>query len=229
MRELQKPVVVFDIDDTLYPEFDYIRSGIVQAFPQLGVSCAPEAFLYTFATRYGRGDRKELIQSTAADLGVALQPEKLAAFLHIYRNQLPQIALSPEVEATLARLKEGGIALAAISDGDAHRQNRKVAALKLRQWLDPVVLTGALPGQIDKTSPVPFKLIEAHFGDGHRFVYIADNSVKDFIHPSRLGWQMIQIQRPERVHLTPPAPNTIVVLDEQSMLSAVHQFVAGEI
>jgi hypothetical protein len=92
-------------------------------------------------------------------------------------------------------------------------------------WLDPVILTGALGDGIDKRRPEPFDIIERHFGPGHQFAYVGDNSAKDFIHPARLGWGMIQVQRPERVHIAAPAVGTIVVSDDGELFAAIDDFI----
>ncbi len=179
MADAKSPVVVFDIDDTLYPEFDYIRSGVRCGAVALGPSVDCDRFVETYASRFLAGQRDDLIQATAADPGIAIEPEHVKAFLGAYRAQTPAIALSATIRSGLSRLAERGVSLAAISDGDAKRQRRKVEALDLDVWLNPVILTGELGEgtrqkgsvtvRVDRTafrSGTPIRVCRRQFGQG---------------------------------------------------------------
>ncbi len=221
MIGLDHPVVVFDVDDTLYAEIDYIKSGLRAGLSALNIPVNHDTFQEAYIARVLKGDRDCLIQKSAAQLGIALTPPDLDAFLTAYRDHQPHIQLSPAVALYLDALKRRQIALAVISDGDPVRQQRKVNSLGLSLWCDPIVFPGSIRPGLDKRSPEPFELLMRHFGHGHRFIFVADNSTKDFLHPLRLGWSAIQILRPQRVHLSQPERGAHQVWSEEEMIEAV--------
>jgi len=95
---------------------------------------------------------------------------------------------------------------AAVTDGPAKSQARKVSALGLDQWLSPVVLTSELGPRAGKPSTEAFKLIEVrHSLSGAECVYVGDNPAKDFKGPKNLGWRTVRIRRPGGLHLAIPS------------------------
>lgn len=215
-------VVVFDIDDTLYPEFDYVRSGLMSAAQHVDTGVRNE-FVEAYLNRFRAGQRSDLFQAAGLDCGFALDDDLLQEMLHAYREHQPGIALSPEVKSLLDHLSERSW-LAAISDGDATRQARKVEALGLRKWIDPIVLTGALGPGHGKPSRTAFEMIENHFPAAKGFSYVADNSFKDFVAPVALGWTCIQLIRPNRVHESPAFAGATVVATETEMAKAIKRY-----
>jgi putative hydrolase of the HAD superfamily len=215
-------VVVFDIDDTLYPEFDYVTSGITSAVQHLSQDVRT-AFKDAYLKRFCAGQRTGLFQSAGADCGLAVDDELLQKLLQTYRDHHPEIGLSANVVRLLDDLsvKSG---LAAISDGDARRQSRKVEALGLQRWITSIILTGALGPGKGKPSPAAFEMVQKSFPGANRFIYVADNSFKDFQAPEAMGWKCVQLMRPNRVHDSPAWPNATIVESECEMASVIHSY-----
>lgn len=175
--------VIFDLDDTLYSEKDYVRSGyrkIAEHFAK------PELFDQMWKV-FERGGKA--IDEVLEANGLEAEKEKA---LHIYRFQEPDIVLYPGVEAMIVRIrmtKRVGI----ITDGRPEGQNAKLNALRLRSLVDEIIITDELGGvECRKPNPAAFiqmqKIMAAPF---EAMCYIGDNIRKDFIAPENLGMRSV--------------------------------------
>ena len=131
-------VVVFDLDDTLYPERSYARSGLRHVGAYLseahGITDASDRLVALMEA----GVRGRIFNAVLEKegLSMALVPELVAR----YRAHLPAIALYPDALATLGRLR-GSFELALITDGPAVCQRQKLRALELERWFTPALVT----------------------------------------------------------------------------------------
>jgi putative hydrolase of the HAD superfamily len=203
--------VVLDLDDTLYPEAAYVRSGFraVAAWAQetLGVSAAEaEAELVALFEAGVRGDTFDRWLA-ARGLGNGLAVGDLVA---AYRAHAPEIAAFPEVGGLLQRLRAKGSAVGLLSDGDPAVQGRKLDALGLRDAFDAVVITGGLAPGAGKPDPRGYQEVLRQLGDAPsgQAVYVSDNPVKDFIGARRVGLRSIRVRRPGGIYaaLEPATP-----------------------
>lgn len=186
--------VVFDIDDTLYLERDYVASGFaaVSAWAQtwLGV---PD-----FAHHCESAPQGRVFNTALESAGLKSTPELVAALVSIYRTHVPAIHL---LDDALQALEEITVLypVAVITDGPAVSQSRKAEALGLARFASPILLTEVFGKECSKPSPVVFRHVETAI-PASRYVYIADNPLKDFHAPSELGWHTVRIRRPGGLH-----------------------------
>lgn len=185
--------VVFDMDDTLYPEKDYVRSGyraVAATFPQ--VEHMAEKLWAAFEAKQPAID-------------AVLESEGLSAFkekaLQIYRNHTPEIALYPGAEALLKRLRETK-KLGLITDGRPEGQRAKLQSLGLAGYFDHIIVTDELGGvEFRKPNQAAFRLMQQALGvPFSQMVYIGDNPKKDFIAPEALGMQAIWFANPDGLY-----------------------------
>lgn len=211
--------IVFDLDDTLYLERDYVESGIEAVGRWLAATRGIRGFAAVAHALFADGRRTLLFDATFAALGVDPGPDLVARVVYEYRKHRPAIALAPDAARFLKEPRD--VALAIVTDGSALSQRMKAAALKLRdRAITPIIFTDDWGRSFWKPHLRAFQQVETALGPHHGFIYVADNPVKDFIAPRRLGWRTIQIERPERMHRAPPpsdghrADLTICSLDE---------------
>jgi putative hydrolase of the HAD superfamily len=216
--------VVLDVDDTLYLERDYVRSGfsavdrVVQE--RLGVHGFRDAAWDLFLA----GERRDIFNQVlrAVDLDDAAL---VADLVYVYRNHVPAISLLPDAVACLDELTPG-CALAIVSDGPLVSQEMKARALRLSQWAAPVVLTESFGPGFGKPHPRAFRTVEAaHRAAGDRCVYVADNPAKDFAGPRDLGWRTVRIRRAGSLHEREPTLDTAdqEIRDLSSVMDLVHR------
>ena len=198
--------VVFDLDDTLYAERDYVLSGFRALGRWLGRSEGIGGFADAAWAEFCAGHRGDIFDRALVRLGVPPTATRIAEMVRRYRSHRPQIRLAPDAERWLARAA-GRRPLALITDGPTASQSRKVSALALRDHgFRPILLTDRWGLAYRKPHERAYRAVERRLGlSGAELVYVADNAAKDFLAPRRLGWATVQIRRPGALHAGPPA------------------------
>lgn len=175
--------VIFDLDDTLYGEKAYVKSGyrkIAAALPQ--VADADGKLWRAFE------NKESAIDSVLHSEGIYTDELKDKC-LGIYRNQEPDIDFYPGVADMLLKLKAGGCRLGLITDGRPIAQRAKIKALGLEEYFDEIIVTDELGGiEYRKPCSKAFILMKERLAiDYSDMVYIGDNLSKDFVAPGELG------------------------------------------
>lgn len=194
-------VVVFDLDDTLATERDYVRSGfqlikreLSSRYPDVDFKALPFR-LNTFlnARKPYFNLLEEILRQNIPELKKT--PEKLSnlikELIDHYRSHIPNpqaYSLRSGVKETLEALRSHGIVTALITDGRSITQRCKIEALGIERFIAPENILISEETGFDKTSPENFSEIVRNFPEAKRFFYIADNPQKDFIMPNILGW-----------------------------------------
>lgn len=201
--------VVFDLDDTLYPERAYVLSGFravaTWAEEHLGIAAAQG--LAELSQLFDEGVRGNIFNRWLENHG--LIPDRwVSEMVEVYRNHEPSLEPYPEVPGLLARLCQH-YRLGLVTDGFAQVQRRKLAALGLAHYFDALVFSDEWGKEAWKPSPRPFEVVLGMLGvPGSRAVYIADNPQKDFLGARRVGMRTLRVRRPDGLynHMEPPSP-----------------------
>jgi putative hydrolase of the HAD superfamily len=187
--------ILFDLDNTLYPEEQFVRSGF-HAVAEYVASrlCldahALETKMMQILEEVGRGQVFDIL---LREFG--LDPRVWGkTLLLVYRSHTPTIELFPEVPALLDLLKSHGVLVGLVTDGIASVQRRKIGALGLEQRMDVLVCTDELGDGCAKPSCVPFEvaLTILNVTPG-RAAYVADDASKDFVGPNQLGMKSVRL------------------------------------
>ena len=194
--------VVLDMDDTLYLERDYVRSGFAAIARDSGRSAAEidriDAWLWAAFAAGVRGDTFDRLRDAFPEVA---SRRSTAELVDVYRAHAPAIALSDTTRETLDRLAAIGLRLGVLTDGPVAGQSAKAAALGLDRWFDPIVLTGAADASYAKPGTAGFSRIATTWGlQGPALAYVGDNPAKDFVGPRRLGWTTVRLSRPGQLH-----------------------------
>jgi putative hydrolase of the HAD superfamily len=198
--------VVFDIDDTLYLERDYIRSGFHAVDSVVRERYGVSDFAVSAWAAFERGVRGTTFDVALRECGVEPTEDVVAELVRVYREHEPKISLLADAAECLGAL-EGRVSVAAVSDGPLASQQNKAMALGLVRWCDPVVLTASLGADRGKPHPAAFERIERATGQrGECCLYVADNPAKDFQGPKSLGWRTVRIRRPLGLHFSVEEP-----------------------
>jgi len=175
--------VIFDLDDTLYSEKEYVKSGFEKIASRFEDSKTVfdelwQAFL----------NKQNAIDIIAEKYKVSNKEE----LLFLYRFQNPNIHLYDGVLDMIGRIKLTK-RLGLITDGRPEGQNAKIDALGIRELFDKIIITDELGGiEFRKPNKMAFELMsECLNTDFNRMVYIGDNINKDFIAPLSLGMSSI--------------------------------------
>ena len=179
--------VVFDLDDTLYGEKEYVKSGykaVGKAFPQ--IPNMAEKLWQAF--QLGKPAIDYVLESEGL-----LQTEVKEKCLKIYRQHIPEIHLYESVEDIFNRLLQQGKMLGVITDGRPEGQRNKIKSLNLEKWISHIIVTDELGGiAYRKPCPIAFENMQRAMNVSFsKMVYIGDNVNKDFIAPTQLGMRCI--------------------------------------
>lgn len=200
---MREPVLVFDLDDTLYPERQYALSGFKAAGRWAAAELGIEGLAEEMTRLLDDGHLGGLFRMALASKRPDHLPEHLDGLLQAYRGHEPELELFEDAHWALANFAARG-KLGMITDGTHGMQERKVAALGIAGHFHEIVYTHALGGRAySKPHPRSYELIEqALGGEGRQLVYIGDNPAKDFVVPNARGWISIMVERPghRRIH-----------------------------
>jgi len=195
--------VVFDLDDTLYDEIDYCKSGFRAAadfFATLPETPTAERIFDCLWNQFTSGNRKRIFNAALDQLGAAYDSKLIESAVKVYRSHTPKITLPADSRDTLSRLSDK-YTLALLTDGFLPAQKLKVQALGIEKYFKCIVYTEQLGRDCWKPAPAGFeKLMRTLNTSPESIVYVADNQMKDFIAPNRLGFLTVQIIRPAGLH-----------------------------
>ena len=186
-------VIIFDLDDTLYSEKEYVKSGykaIAKEYPQ--IKNMEEKLWAAFE------NGKPAIDYVLEQENLLIEKENC---LKIYREHKPNISLYLGVRELLERISKQKH-LAMITDGRPNGQRLKIQALKIDDLFEKIIITDELGGsKFRKPDGKSYSLIRKYFNTEYdRCVYIGDNLSKDFIYPNKIGMKSIFFNNRDGLH-----------------------------
>lgn len=182
IRVDSQTVIVFDLDDTLYNELDFLKS----AYQSIALFLEPSDWKSLYSKMFSLYRCKVNVFEFLAD---AYRIE-IKILLDMYRNHHPNIHLFEGVIELFDSIKSRDGKIGIITDGRSKTQRAKLKSLGITQYLDCIIISEEIGSE--KPSIANFKAIENSVG-GKNFYYIADNIKKDFIAPNALGWKSIAL------------------------------------
>lgn len=197
MRRLR---LVFDLDDTLYPERSFAVSAFAAASAWAEATLGIDGLAPEMTRLLDEGHLGRLFTIVLERRGI--DPVHAGGLMEAYRAHQPlQLDLYADAARCLAEAGEHG-PLGLITDGTPTVQRAKVKALGIAETFGHIVYTHELGGRaFAKPHAGAFEAMQRALGEaGDRFVYVGDNPAKDFQAPNRLGWTTVQVERPQRIH-----------------------------
>lgn len=182
-------VIVFDLDDTLYNEMDFVKSGFQEISEYLDNGSYYDFMLNDFIKNGSGKVFNNLIKRYNIDVS-------LQKLIEIYRFHIPNISLSLESKELLQFSQNYKTAL--ISDGHYLMQKNKYRALQLNDYIKYPILTDFYHTRKPKLKP--FEMVMKRYKNENLFIYISDNPKKDFIAPNKLGWLSIRYKNPVGIY-----------------------------
>lgn len=176
--------IVFDLDDTLYKEIDFVKSA------------------YIYINKYIRSrfgiDFFSQIQECIDD-GINFYDYiisklhhkhnfSIEKYLELYRFHYPKLSLSTDTSEFLNNISDRKIGFSIITDGRSISQNNKIKALGLSHLAQNIIISEETG--YEKPHVNNFKIIEKIYPD-KKFLYVADNTSKDFLAPNTLKWDTV--------------------------------------
>lgn len=179
--------VVFDLDDTLYSEKEYVRSGYKAIASFLPYVENAESKLWA-------AFENNLLAIDVVLENEGLYSEKLKTqCLDVYRYHKPSIHLYDGVLELFNELQCRKIEVGIITDGRPKGQWAKIKALGLEKYVKHIIVTDELGGiEFRKPCEKAFLLMAEKMELPYReMCYVGDNIQKDFVSPGKLGMRCV--------------------------------------
>src|SRR3989338_321733 len=179
--------IVFDLDDTLFLENLFRRSGfnfIAKKLNRAGISVTSKK-IFQMSKQYP----KTLFNEIVFRYHLSYSPEDLLGW---YRNHPPKIRAYPGVKLLLKRLKRE-YKLGLLTDYFHQTQVNKVKALGIGKFFDSIVYTDNI--RAPKPATLGFRILKEKFGcQNGQIIYIGDNEEKDFVGAKKAGFITVKFK-----------------------------------
>lgn len=194
--------VVFDLDDTLISEKEYVRSGFRQVARKIArENSLDEETVYELMLDTFNEDSKNVFNRVLDKLSIQYEIEDIKELINYYRGHMPDIKLYDDAKHILDVLKNKGIKLGMITDGYKITQRNKLEVLGIGDYFEYIVVTDELGREFWKPHEKPYEIIKDKLGlEYENMVYVGDNVSKDFVTANRLGMNTIFINREDGVY-----------------------------
>ncbi|MBS4195489.1 HAD family hydrolase [Lederbergia citri] len=186
-------VIVFDLDDTLYDELTYVKSGFLQVATFLGYEFNISSkelitWMWERLQTHGRGAIFDDVLQNYGHYTKTMAKRCVA----VYRTHLPNISLPQSTVECLTGLS--GAPLYIVTDGNKIVQHNKLQALGLYTMVKHCYVTHRYGKHHAKPSPYCFlNIVKKEKIASKDVIYIGDNPLKDFVGIKPLGFKTIRI------------------------------------
>jgi putative hydrolase of the HAD superfamily len=220
--------VVFDLDNVLYDEKEYIYAAFRSIARFLSGRCRfseDEVYSKLVCDFEKKGSMyPRLFNDALADLGLdqSLVPE----ILKLYALVDSKVELFPEATSVLLALRSLGLKLALVTNGSIRIQSSKIRLLGVEKFFDVVVYARETPSAKDKPYPEVYSVALQKLGvEAGKAISVGDNPHTDFWGAKRLGMRTVRILWGEfkDVHLSEEYEAEIVLHTLTELLGVVKQ------
>ncbi|MDO4555748.1 MAG: HAD family hydrolase [Lachnospiraceae bacterium] len=179
--------VIFDLDDTLYSEKEYMRSGfhVIADYLKQVDHCFNKLCV---AFEKGKMPIETLLQEENI-----YTEELLTECLKLFREHKPDIHLYEEVQELFLELHRQKKLIGIITDGKTVKQNAKIDSLGLRSMVDEIIITDELAGhgnpkEFRKPNDLAYLIMRKRLGIACRnMLFVGNERDRDFIAPEKVG------------------------------------------
>ena len=205
-------VVVFDLDDTLYNEIDFVKSGFQEVSSYLQNKSYYEFMLEVFNKEGSGKVFNKLVERFHIDIPIS-------KLIEVYRFHTPAINLPKESIDLLEFSKKYQTAL--ISDGHYIMQQNKFYTLGLHRYIEYPLFTDFY--HTKKPNIKPYQMVMDHFKNERKFIYISDNPKKDFVAVDKLKWIGIRYKNQVGIYRDLKNNTTFEVSDRQGIIEILKE------
>jgi len=224
------PALIFDLDDTLYPERQFVRSGFHAVASEVArrFGVPPRAALATLFHALRHRNRGRAFQELCRehDLPATIVPELVETF----RAHVPTLRLPASSIAALSAARARGWRLGVLTNGLPDVQARKAAALGLDARVDAVVYAHDSRTGFGKPAREPFQDVLERLGaTAADSVFVGDDPWCDIAGARLAGLRTILLwRREDSGPLAPACEPDVFVRGIDEVVTAVERLWRGE-
>jgi putative hydrolase of the HAD superfamily len=193
-RRRRRDGLILDLDDTLYPREQFVRSGlhaVARHVQDTRDVPADDAFaVMSAAHRGGNAGREFQALCARFGLGAGVIPE----LVDVFRSHWPSLQLPSATSDVLKRLRAEGWRMVVLTNGLPRVQRTKVFALGIHALVDDVIYAEEqTPG--GKPSAEAFRAALTRLGlPARRCVCVGDDPVRDIAAARALGISTVWVK-----------------------------------
>lgn len=188
--------VILDLDDTLYPQERFHRSGLAAVARHVETQCgipADRAFTTMLKASIADGGAEFQVLCDSFGLSPTIVPE----LIKVFRTHRPELWVAHDALDMLRQLRAEGWRLAILTNGLPHVQAAKVRALGLHGHVDHVVYAAEY-AEGGKPHKAPFDEAVRRVGvPAHLCVMVGDHPECDVRGGREAGLRTIRVRRQE--------------------------------
>lgn len=174
--------VIFDLDDTLISEREYVISGYRHIADMLSVKVGVDKqAIFDMLMGFFQISPKNVFNRLLDKMELPYTKGDIMELVDAYRNHEPDITFYDDVIPCLERLKEKGIKTGIITDGYISTQRNKLKVLNIDRYFNHIILTEELGREYWKPNSQAFKNMRNSLKTAFdEMIYVGDNPEKDF-------------------------------------------------
>ena len=195
--------VIFDLDDTLYSQKEYYRSGLRVVSEEL------PHIRNCYNRMCAALERGQLpIETILKEEGMGTK-EEIRKYLDIFIEHKPTIELYPGVVECFKELRKRKMYIAVVTDGKPVMQRAKIEALGLEKYLDEIIITDELAGngnvhEFRKPNDIAYLIMRKRLNIALRnMAFVGEEEELDFIAPQKLGMECYQFVNDDMLFANP--------------------------
>ncbi len=218
-KRSMRRIVLFDLDDTLYPELGFVRSGfrevagyLSEILSEKGRGNFSQKEIYKRLIDLFEEDHRRVFNRLLEDMDIPYTSGRdkeedpaavdISELIRLYREHKPLIEPYPECLKTLFRLKDMGCRLGVISDGlPVAQRNKLISLFKGKRLFDKIILTDELGKEYHKPDERSFIMMKEFFNaEWEDMAFVGDNPKKDFFIRERYPILTIRVLKEDGVY-----------------------------
>lgn len=177
-----KKAIIFDLDDTLISEKEYIKSGFKEIAKYIKRRYnLNENDTFDKLIKLSNTDSRNVFNRMLEQEKILYTELEIKELISIYRKHKPNIKFYDDVLPTIEKMKKLGIKVGIITDGYKETQKLKLEALDAYSIFDEIIITDDLGREYWKPNPKAFEIMSKNLNiEFNDMIYIGDNPEKDF-------------------------------------------------
>lgn len=179
-------LLIFDLDDTLYNEFQFVQNGFEEVAKYLSNKYVidNEKLYSAMLELLKKHSRGAIFDKLCEKYNFN---EEVMKLVEIYRNAKDKFELYEDAREVLTKLQYN-YKLGIITDGKASVQWNKIKCLDIEKYFDKIIVTDDFGREYWKPNEYAYKKMLQYFNcKPDEAIYIGDNPVKDFIGARKVG------------------------------------------
>lgn len=194
MQNNMLKAIIFDLDDTLFEEKDFVLSGFHAVALDIAkmANIRQEIVFNCLMEEFHKKGRGKIFNAVLQQIGLIDTLDEIARLVQLYRQHSANIAFYPGVKSLLKRLHKN-FYLAVVTDGATETQTNKVKALCLQELVDYVVYCWEIGAPKPDTKGYAMALDYFNMPANHTMI-IGDHPVNDIAVAKKLGALTIRVR-----------------------------------